>query len=223
MLHRFPPAALIVGLVLALAAPSAPAIEPPNLSLHKQELLTYVNSGEYAKSVADVALRANKYLVRRIAKGAKPGKKLAVVFDIDETTLTNLPQILANDFGFIPKAWDTWIAEGRCPAIFPIQTVYDTAIRGKVDVIFITGRRESDRASTERNLRQVGYDAWTRIYFKPTTDPTLTTAAFKTDMRRKLTTEGYIIVVNIGDQYSDLVNGYAERTYKLPNPFYRSN
>jgi hypothetical protein len=26
--------------------------------------------------------------------------------------------------------------------------------------------------------------------------------------------------VNIGDQMSDLDGGFAERTYKLPNPFY---
>jgi hypothetical protein len=48
----------------------------------------------------------------------------------------------------------------------------------------------------------------------------LTTEGFKTEVRRKLTAQGYIIVVNIGDQYSDLNGGYAERTYKLPNPFY---
>jgi len=28
------------------------------------------------------------------------------------------------------------------------------------------------------------------------------------------------IIVNAGDQESDLAGGYAERAYKLPNPFY---
>jgi hypothetical protein len=27
-------------------------------------------------------------------------------------------------------------------------------------------------------------------------------------------------VLNMGDQLSDLEGGYAERTFKLPNPFY---
>ena len=31
---------------------------------------------------------------------------------------------------------------------------------------------------------------------------------------------GLLIVVNMGDQDSDLAGGYAERTFKLPDPFY---
>jgi hypothetical protein len=27
-------------------------------------------------------------------------------------------------------------------------------------------------------------------------------------------------VVNIGDQFSDLAGGFAERVFKLPNPYY---
>ena len=93
-------------------------------------------------------------------------------------------------------------------------------MRGKIDVFFVTARRESDRPGTEKNLRDVGYETWTKIFYKPTTDVLLTTTGFKTDVRRKLTQEGYVIVANLGDQDSDLNGGYAERTYKLPNPFY---
>jgi predicted secreted acid phosphatase len=211
--------ALAFGLVLTFASGPAFALEPSNLYPRKQELVAYINSGDYAKDVAAVALKANKYLVKRIPKGAK-GKKLAIVFDIDETTLTNLAHITANDFGYVPKTWDSWVAEGRAPAIIPVQTIYDTAVRGKIDVFFISGRKETDRASTERNLRDVGYETWTKIFFKPTTDIMLTTAGFKIDVRRQLTKEGYVIVANVGDQNSDLVGGYAERIFKLPNPFY---
>ena len=38
--------------------------------------------------------------------------------------------------------------------------------------------------------------------------------------RKKLVDQGYTIIVNMGDQMSDLDGGFAERTYKLPNPFY---
>ena len=38
---------------------------------------------------------------------------------------------------------------------------------------------------------------------------------------RRSSSEGYTIVANIGDQPSDLDGGFAERTFLLPNPFYR--
>jgi predicted secreted acid phosphatase len=45
-------------------------------------------------------------------------------------------------------------------------------------------------------------------------------ADFKAPTRREIVEQGYTIVLNMGDQLSDLEGGYAERTFKLPNPFY---
>ncbi len=45
-------------------------------------------------------------------------------------------------------------------------------------------------------------------------------ATFKAPARKKLEDEGYKILVNIGDQESDLNGGFAENALKLPNPFY---
>lgn len=213
----------VIVLTLLITVGPASAAEPTNLSLHKQEMSDYVSSGNYARDVAEVALSANKFLAKRIPEGAKPGKKLAIVFDIDETLLSNLTHIVANDYGYVPKIWDRWVADGQAPAIIPVQTVYDAAVRGKIDIFIITGRKESDQTGTERNLRQVGYETWTRIIYRPApTEQPLSNAGFKTDVRRKLTQEGYTIIANIGDQASDLANGYAERIFKLPNPFYLS-
>jgi predicted secreted acid phosphatase len=224
MRKRFP-LILVLGFSLALALPAAPAQtmrEPANLYALKQEINAYVSSGAYGKEVARVAVNANKYLVKRIAKGVAKGKKMAVVFDIDETTLSNLRHIQANDFGYVAKTWDAWIAEAQGTAIFPVQTIYDTAVRAKVDVFFITGRKPSDAATTEQNLRAVGYETWTKMFYKPA-EFAQGTRAFKIDIRRQLTVEGYVIIANIGDQDSDLLGGYAEKTFKLPNPFYITN
>ena len=43
---------------------------------------------------------------------------------------------------------------------------------------------------------------------------------FKAPERRKLAEQGYTIILNMGDQESDLRGGYAEKTFKLPNPVY---
>jgi predicted secreted acid phosphatase len=217
--------ALRVATVLTLAAflsrSQVPAAEPTNLSLCKQELGAYIKRGEYAQQIAEVALAANNFLRERISRNRKPREKLAIVFDVDETMLSSLSQIVANDYGYVPQVWDRWVEEGHAPAILPVQAIYDTALLEKIDIFIITGRKESDRPGTERNLRQVGYKNWTAIIYRTAeTAPSLTNAEFKTGVRRKITEEGYTIIANIGDQASDLANGYAERTFKLPNPFY---
>lgn len=195
-----------------------PSREPGNLSDLKERIAQYTGSGAYQEDVADVALRANRYVQRRIAR-AKVGERLAIVFDIDETAITNLPYMSAQDFGYVPKSWSAWIDQAQGPAIVPVQIVYDTAVRANIRVFFITGRVEANRAATERNLRSVGYDTYHRIYFRPAD---AATGAFKTEVRRQLVEEGFTIIANIGDQDSDIDGGYAERTFKLPNPFYRT-
>lgn len=222
MLKRLLP----LGLALLFAIGPVTAVEPTNLSTVKQQVAYYVASGEYGKEVTRIAAAANQYLSRRLPRGIprynKTAQKLAVVFDIDETTLSNVRHIQANDYGYIPKVWDAWVAEGQATAIFPVQAVYNTAVNAKVDVFFITGRSPDGAAATERNLRQVGYETWARIIYKPA-DFAESTRAFKIDARRKLAAEGYLIILNIGDQNSDLIGGYAERFFKLPNPFYIVN
>jgi predicted secreted acid phosphatase len=217
---------LALGLALLVTVGILRADEPANLYTLKQQVSTYVATGEYGKNVAQVAAEANSYLTRRIPRGiprsAKHATKLAIVFDIDETTLSNLRHIQSNDYAYLPKVWNAWVNEGQATAIFPVQAVYNTAVNGKIDIFFITGRAPESATATERNLREVGYETWTRIIYKPA-DFAESTRAFKIDSRRKLAAEGYLIIANIGDQASDLYGGYAEKTFKLPNPFYIVN
>jgi predicted secreted acid phosphatase len=90
-----------------------------------------------------------------------------------------------------------------------------------VAVFFITGRPESLRKPTERNLRAAGYDGWSALVMVPGNFPRLKSAAdYKAPARKRIAEQGYTIVLNMGDQESDLAGGYAERTFKLPDPFY---
>lgn len=47
-----------------------------------------------------------------------------------------------------------------------------------------------------------------------------TTIHYKSATRAHIESLGYDIVASFGDQYSDLIGGYADRTFKLPNPNY---
>jgi hypothetical protein len=42
----------------------------------------------------------------------------------------------------------------------------------------------------------------------------------KAPARAVIERQGFTIIANIGDQQSDLEGGYAEMTFKVPNPFY---
>ncbi len=46
------------------------------------------------------------------------------------------------------------------------------------------------------------------------------TIQYKSGTRAYIESQGYDIVANFGDQYSDLLGGYADKTFKLPNPNY---
>ncbi len=197
--------------------------EPANLGKHKAALIRYQTSGDYERALAKVAEKASRWIEGRASHRA-PGERLAVVFDIDETLLSNWANMTANDFGYIPERWHAWVASAEAPSIEPVKTTYETARRAGVEVIFLTGRSERDRDGTMQNLQKMAMDAYAELIMQPNpaagSERWKTSAAFKTAQRKFLVEAGWVIIANIGDQQSDLVGGYAEKTFKLPNPFY---
>ncbi|WP_414662937.1 HAD family acid phosphatase [Horticoccus sp. 23ND18S-11] len=206
--------ALTLGLLVAGCATSTS--EPRNLTELKREVRAYVEDGRYRRDIDVVATRARVWVEERASRG---GTRLAIVFDLDETLLYNWPQISARDFGYEPKEWDKWLAEARAPAIESVREVYRTARARGVDVIFLTGRPETSRAATDRNLRAIECGDYSLLICKPE-GRAGTAAEYKTAERKKLSDQGRVIIANIGDQASDLSGGFAERVFKLPNAFY---
>jgi len=51
-------------------------------------------------------------------------------------------------------------------------------------------------------------------------DASCATVPYKSGTRAYIESMGYDIVASFGDQYSDLLGGYADRTFKMPNPNY---
>jgi predicted secreted acid phosphatase len=200
--------------------------KPVNLGLYKIELTKDQKSGRYERDLAAVASRAMSYLARPRKDRGKP----AVVFDIDETALSNWPVIKRDDFGVIlngpcdlaggPCGWNAWIAMARDKPIVSTLNLYRQARRQKMAVFFITGRHEVLRKATERNLRDAGYDGWTDLLMVPDGFEPTSIVEFKAPARKRIVEQGYSIVLNMGDQESDLKGGWAEKTFKLPDPFY---
>jgi hypothetical protein len=203
--------------------------QPLNLGELKEQLVDYKCSGQYNREVADRLADAQAYVDLRSGQVNHP----AIVLDIDETSLSNWEEIYADDFGFIPGGPcnvsegpcgdNEWELSARSLAIEPTLRLFNEAKSKHVKVFFVTGRRDTPelREATERNLRSQGYDGWDALYMRPplASDPFGNVQQFKTAKRADISKD-VTIIANIGDQQSDLDGGYAERTWRVPNPFY---
>ena len=106
-------------------------------------------------------------------------------------------------------------------AIQPTLAMFKNAKAMGVAVFLISGRSETVRKATESNLRKAGFEGWTALIMRPRGTSTPFAADYKAPERAKIAAQGFSIIANIGDQPSDLTGGNAERTFLLPNPFYR--
>jgi predicted secreted acid phosphatase len=188
----------------------------------------YHNSGAYQRDLQLVADEATSWIKSRASSAHRP----ALVLDIDETALSNWEIIKRDDFGRPiagpaditsagPWGWAAWDQLGRDPAIEPTLQVFRTARAAGVAVFFITGRPESQRAATERNLRAVGYKDYAKLFMVPNSARFASAVDFKMPVRIQIEQLGFTIIANMGDQPSDLLGGHAEKKFLLPDPFYR--
>jgi acid phosphatase len=203
---------------------NATAERIPNLDKLKAELKQYHDCtcpcGCYTHDIdkqADVAIA----FLRRRAAHQRPEEKLALVLDIDETTLSNYQEEIAADFGYVKKNFDAWAMSAQAPAIPGTLRLYKEAQKLGVSVFFITGRSEDERDATARNLRAQGFDGWQGLALRPANHGKQTVIEFKSGERAKIAAQGYKLVLNVGDQWSDLKGApQAEFSVKYPDPFY---
>jgi acid phosphatase len=218
----------IAAFVSVFLACTASAGEPENLGDLQSRLVLYHDFGGYEKDLEEIAAEAKAYVHARAKKVSKP----ALVLDVDETSLSNWPKLVANQFAYFPEGPCDQLPKGPCGEIAWESSAKATAIEAtlelfkaaraaKVTVFFITGRDESLRAATEKNLRDVGYIGWEQVIMRPKGTTTPSAADFKAPARKGIEDRGYTIIANVGDQPSDLAGGHAERGFLLPDPFYR--
>lgn len=207
---------------------TAPESQPQNVGDAIRAATTYHESGAYMADVTAITAKASAWIIQRAPQVSRP----AVVFDIDETALTNWEVIVRDNFGRPvngpcdlsidgPCGWAAWDNLAKDAAIEPTLGVYKSALEAKAAVFFITGRPESQRAATEKNLKAEGYNSFITLFMVPDGTKYASAVDFKAPVRAEIEKGGYTIIANIGDQPSDLLGGYAERIFLLPNPFYR--
>ncbi len=195
-------------------------------------------AGCYPKEQAFVLGGAMRYIDYRLMNPTLAGERLAIVVDIDETALSNWAFLKDSHFVYNRGRLQQWWKEKRDPAIQGTLDLVKHALDHKVAVFLISGRPEALREYTEGNLQAAGYPVASikttgGIFLKaPPGDPS-NPCGYKSLRRHAIAEKGFTIILNIGDQYSDLENCDAagrritgtvsfrgERLVKLPNPFY---
>lgn len=236
MLKSFWQISLITSIITSSATASdlTPAT---NLDLLKRQIINYHRSGAWEYELKKIADQAMAFLKKSVQenKQLKSPQKLAVVLDIDETCLSNYRDLKKLGFGGTAKMQNE--AEGRAddPVIAPTLALYRYALKHKVRVFFVTGRLEKYRQSTIKNLKETGYTSVKSavkpcenlpvnrrclLYLRDRKNARNSAITYKTAMRKKITNAGYRIILNIGDQYSDLAGGYSVKSFKYPNYMY---
>ena len=207
------------------------------MSMLKEQIKLYHASGAYINDIKDISTQAQNYVKARVKKNLelKNPEKLAIILDIDETTLSNYENLKKLDFGGTPIMQRNAELKANDSAIKPAYELYRYAINNDVKVFFITGRDEGERESTRRNLVNAGYTSVKNakdvcetapvseecnLYFREGKYLKPSAIIYKTAMRKRIAEAGYMIIANVGDQYSDLAGGYSELTYKYPNFMY---
>jgi acid phosphatase len=138
-----------------------------------------------------------------------------------------------------------WELSGKAKAITPTLALFQSARDAGVHVFFVTGRAKGTdsvkagcgqevsgaapvtmQAATEQNLKDAGYVCGDHpncmdVILSPD-QHWAHEADFKSRVREAIEEQGdrYQIILNVGDQESDLAGGHAEKAFKLPNPYY---
>ncbi|MFC4501867.1 MULTISPECIES: HAD family acid phosphatase [Streptomyces] len=224
--------------------------EPYNIGLLVKDIDTYYGTtadangvyqasptSPYAKDLARIDADAKKYIDKAARKSLRHHAKPAVVFDIDDTLLLSLDYEKRYNYTYNSATWAAYVNKADRPGVFGSAELVRYAEQKGVEVFYNSGLSEAQRTAAVENLKKIGADVNLdagHMFLKDTANPpsylsgcatpgawTCTTVQYKGGTRKHIEKDlGYDIVANFGDQYSDLDGGYADRTYKLPNPTY---
>ena len=229
----------------ALGAKNAQALlsdEPlENFGIERYKLADYAdcvgNGGCYWADLDAQYKRAETALAMRVAAArgnaarSGAGEKLAVVMDIDDTTLSSYCEMKREDFGYVGPMFNEWIMMPETAVAIPgALRLFHEARAAGLAVFFITGRPgeqvqgsegTDQTAATAKNLEAAGFHGWAGLALRDGAENGMGTIAYKAAERQKIVGKGYRIALSVGDQWSDLLGDpQAGVSVKLPNPFY---
>jgi acid phosphatase len=191
---------------------ATPGKYPPNLGIIKEKVKKYYECGQYHKDLERIIKKALKHF-----KKVSLTPSSTIVFDIDDTVLQDYTNEKAIAFGYIQELFHTWIVNADAPAIPQVKELYDYLVAQGFKIVFLTGRQEKDYAPTLANLKLRGFTTFAKLIMRNPSEYGITASLYKSERRTQLTRQGFTIIGDIGDQWSDLQGPYTGYKVKLPN------
>jgi acid phosphatase len=190
--------------------------QPENITLAHKKVMDYYENGCFEQELTNTVKQAKHIF----DKPAQDNNKEVIIWDIDETALSEYCNVKAIQFGYVPKLSHEWIMKASAPAIPATKKLYQYLLKKGYRMIFLTGRHHNEYEATEKNLKKEGFTGYDRLIVRSREDKGLTAEEYKSRERAKLAEEGYTIVGSIGDQWSDLAGDNIGMAVKIPNYMY---
>lgn len=166
----------------------------------------------------------------------------AIILDIDETVLDNLPfqaQLIKDDAIFTQTSWNKWTQLAAAKPIPGAKEYLDYVESEGVTIFYVTNREASQEASTRKNLLQQKLPLRDDIDVVLTKNENDWTSSDK-GARRSFVSKDFRIIALIGDDFGDFVSGakgtpetrvelaknsatsWGSKWFLIPNPVYGS-
>jgi len=165
------------------------------------------NSAEYHALCIQAYNIAKTKLDKAIAD--QSNQPLAIVADIDETVLNNLPynqMLIDSKQSFSQKTWSEWVNKQIATPIPGALDFFNYASKQDVEIIYLSNRSVENYAPTKANLISAGFP------FEQETIMLLRGDDGNKESRRNQLSD-YNIVLLLGDNLAD----FDERFYKKSN------
>ena len=213
--NRFSKLILMFAALFMAACSSTQELKLENLDTAKKLVENYYEGGQFDKECKEIFNNA----IDQIEKLTLQDKSV-VIFDIDETVLSNYNNTKEIGFGYIREYWHKGVLRADEPAIPESKKFYDWVISKNIKVVFLSGRYSEVRDATIKNLIAAGFAKFDTLIVRNIDEKNISAAEFKTQKRAELAAKGYNIIASVGDQWSDLVGGNVGIKIKLPNYLY---
>jgi predicted secreted acid phosphatase len=169
---------------------------------------------ELSQCVKELSKFVKKHILHRTEKN------LAVIFDIDETLMLS-EQMLMQD----SKQNDKYHVVYSSNAIKGMVDIYNLIKKSGISIYLLTARPEHYRYETIEELDLIGYPqgSYKKIFLRPkrnSYDDDDCVCFYKERVRKQITEEdSKHIILNVGDQNTDLMGGYFEFGWKFPSSY----